>query len=158
MHYPSEADLLPNNFDQGEARDPFDSLDQKYKDFQQRFDGIDLHPNATHLLFFDTLGHRCEEHVKARGRDYIPHDHIHALRRALFLEGVSEGVILMNGGMDEVEQKRASTSKCKGKENREGWEGVRGSEGEDNRDTGMYTKVYRNVVALFMYVCEMPKL
>ena len=58
--------------------------------------------------------------------------------------------------MDEDKQ-RISVRKFKGKEKGEGREEVRGSEGEDNRDTGIYTKIYRNVATLFMYSCEMPK-
>eukprot|EP01043_Picozoa_sp_COSAG02_P093076 COSAG02_NODE_29627_length_566_cov_0.492505_1_plen_170_part_10 len=110
MHYPSEMDLFENvepepenQSDWQQSGEPFASVETKFDNFKVAFDGIDLHPMATHLLFFDTVGHMRDEHTTARGKDCIPQDHIHALKRALASEGVSEGMILMNGGTDHVE-------------------------------------------------------
>ena len=69
--------------------------------------GIDIHPRATHLLFFDTEGYHGPStgpswhSSSALGAEQQPHDHIDDLKAEMKRQGVSEGLILMNGGQTE---------------------------------------------------------
>eukprot|EP01043_Picozoa_sp_COSAG02_P072506 COSAG02_NODE_13691_length_1361_cov_1.803487_2_plen_143_part_01 len=80
----------------------YDTLKSNLRKFQTEFDGIDLHPSATHLVFFDTAGHARGKHSNGLVNAALPYDHIHALKQALINRGAAEGLVLMNGGLQEV--------------------------------------------------------
>ena len=100
-HYPSNRMHYPSSFNLQKEETPAELL-YRHMQFQDKFDGIDLHPNATHLLFFDTGGHNHEQHMKGHTDVKLPHDHVHALKQALREQGVAEGMLLVNGGLHEL--------------------------------------------------------
>jgi hypothetical protein len=94
VHYPATADLH-------RQPDWFDRTSTEMKDL-----GIDIHPRATHLLFFDIDGHHGATtdpswHSSGFGAHLQPFDHIDTLKQAMKAQGVSEGMVLMNGGLNE---------------------------------------------------------
>ena len=93
-HYSSPADL--------QSDDAVAMIDAKKRGAMKL--GVDISPCATHLLFFDTVGAHREVHSQAHSLDQLPHDHIAALKRAMGAQGVSEGMIMMNGGTQELQR------------------------------------------------------
>eukprot|EP01046_Picozoa_sp_COSAG06_P014161 COSAG06_NODE_871_length_11856_cov_6.434039_1_plen_960_part_10 len=103
VHYPSLADL---------HRVPDWVEDQR----RQVMDlGIDIHPQVTHLIFFDVDGHHGSAsdpswHSSGFGAGLEPHGHISALKSAMQAEGVAEGMLMMGGDPRDLRRAQSIVS------------------------------------------------